>query len=114
MFRERTAARLRPVKSAQLTLSDPIETFANGQHLKSGCSKKALISLWTFGPLLFDLLGLRPRKASGAARPPLSFRLCFGLRGVLRTLKLTTRTRYTKFEIALFYNISVKSGVNSK
>ena len=39
------------------------------------------------------LLGLRPRKASGAARPPLSFRLCYGLRGVLRSLKLTTRTR---------------------
>ena len=36
-----------------------------------------------------NLLGLRPRKASGAARPPLSFRLCCGLRGVLRTLKLT-------------------------
>ena len=40
------------------------------------------------------LLGLRPRKASGAARPPLSFRFCYGLRGVLRTLKLTTRIPY--------------------
>ena len=38
-------------------------------------------------PFLY-LLGLRPRKASGAARPPLSFRFCYGLRGMLRTLKL--------------------------
>ena len=52
------------------------------------------------------LLGLRPRKASGAARPPLSFQLCCGLRGVLRTLKLTNRTRYVRSTLKLNAAIS--------
>ena len=54
IFCKRTAARLRPVKSTQLTLSDPIETFENGQNLKSGCSKKGSNVIMDFRTPIFD------------------------------------------------------------
>ena len=107
----RTAKPLTPVKSTCFTVCIPSNVSPVRLQKLTGISKNHVLYL----------LGLRPRKASGAARPPLSFRCCCGLRGVLRTQQLNvfikwscwrrtakrlTPVESTRFEVSIASTVS--------